>query len=236
MLIVHDKRLPEKYTRALSQKIGGASFLAFEGVPSSGYESIRAHPDIYFFQLDRDSLVHSPSVPDGYLKILRRAGVRLIKGAEDPGEKYPYTAPYNAVRVGDAVFCNSRYTDPVIKQMLKREGLRCVDVKQGYARCSVIPVSGNALITADRGIAEAAGREGFAVLLVTAGAVVLPGEKAGFLGGAAGVAGEKIFFLGSIETHPDSERMKEFLRGHSAEYRDIESEPLYDAGSIMLFQ
>lgn len=235
MIILHDKRLPDEYGKALADSMQDAVFIPFGGIPGRAYGSISCHPDIYFFQLDEKTVVHAPGVPQDVLETLEKHGIELIKGEEDPGSRYPGTARYNAARAGNLVFGNFEYTDPAIKKAAADKGLKCVNVKQGYTRCSLLAVNNGAIITADTGIARAARNEGLEVLLVTQGSVSLPGEKYGFIGGAGGSIQDTVILLGSIDAHPDSGRIKGFVAGNSARVLNAGNGPLYDAGGIMCF-
>jgi hypothetical protein len=235
MIILHDKRLPEEYRKALADSLQDAVFIPFRGVPGGIYESISSHPDIYFFQLDEKTVIHAPSVPQEVINMLEECGIELIKGEEDPVGRYPGTARYNAARVGGFVFGNFGYTDPAIKKAADGKNLKCVNVKQGYTRCSLLAVNDGAIITADTGIAQAAQNEGLETLLISPGSVSLPGEEYGFIGGAGGRIKNIVILLGSMDTHPDSGKIKDFVTRNSGRVLDVGDGPLYDAGSIMCF-
>ena len=68
-----------------------------------------------------------------------------------------------------------KYTAPELLHMAKSMGLTFIDVPQGYARCSCLPVDETSIITADRGIIGPCRAAGLSVLEVTPGQVLLPG-------------------------------------------------------------
>lgn len=239
MIIIHDRRMPREYLSAISGKLPGARLCPFGGAESAAgekaYDSISCHPDIYFFQIDPRTLVHSPSVPDDLLAALRENGIKLIKGGKDPFGAYPDTAIYNAARVGEKVFHKLEHTDAVLRRVVEEKDLKFVDVPQAYAACSVVPVGSRALVTADGGIARAARADGMDVLEVSAGSVTLPGERRGFLGGAAGIMPDGgILFIGDIEEHPDHEDIRGFAEEHGVSIMSLPSLPLYDAGRLVI--
>ena len=239
MLIIHDKRMPREYLAAIKAKLPDARLYPFGGpLDNNGekvYHSIFCHPDIYFFQIASRALVHSPAVPECLLSFLRKAGVELIKGGKDPAGAYPDTAIYNAAKVGGKVLHNLQHTDTVLRRVAEEKGLNFVDVPQAYAACSAVPAGERALITADGGIARSAQEQGIDVLEVSAGAVTLPGEKCGFLGGAAGIMPDGgILFLGDIEEHPDHEDIRGFAEKHGVSIMSLPSLPLYDAGRLLI--
>ncbi|MEA3489264.1 MAG: hypothetical protein U9R44_02840 [Candidatus Omnitrophota bacterium] len=234
VLIIHDKRLPGEYKKALKKKLPSADLLPFRGI-SNVYGSISCHPDICLFQLDRETVIHSPGLPGDQLLPLEKNGMELVEGEESPSGEYPHAARYNAVRIRNVVFHNFDCTDPVILEKIERRGLKAVSVAQGYTRCSVLTVGEKGIITSDRSIAGAAESEGFDVLVLSAGSVVLPGEKYGFIGGAVGVAPDgTVVFLGDPAFHPEGDEIIGFLTRYNIDYIALEGMPLYDAGSLLM--
>ena len=240
MLIIHDKRLPPEYTKALENRIPSLSLFPFGGpekhTVEKVYESILCHPDIYFFQLDEKTLIYSPGLEETRLEPLKANGIKLIKGEGDPRGRYPYTARYNAARIGEYLFHNLDYTDPVIIRKAREKGLELVNVPQGYTRCSVLAVSDEAVITADRLIAGAASKKDMDVLLLDPGSVLLPGESRGFIGGAGGRTDDgTIILLGDLRSHPEVSKIEAFLIKNASAYVLLEGLPLYDAGGLIAF-
>lgn len=239
MLILHDKRLPSEYKKALDVKLPSVIWVPLGGDDEPGvndtYASIACHPDIYFFQLGPKTLIHSPGLSERTLAPLREAGIELIRGETAPGGHYPDTAVYNALRVGNILFHNLKHTDPVILERSRGAGLKPVDISQGYSRCAALVVDEKAIITADRGIASAARNEGIEVLLIGPGSVYLPGEDRGFIGGAGGIGPNgEIIVLGGIRSHPQYDQIMHFIAGHKKEYVDVKGLPLYDAGGLFV--
>ncbi|MGB2661176.1 MAG: DUF6873 family GME fold protein [Candidatus Omnitrophota bacterium] len=233
--IVHDKRLPVEYKEALRAKFPSAVLHPFAG-RGEIYESISCHPDIYLFQLDEKTVIHAPGLPEEDLHALKRAGLNLIKAAEDPNGVYPGTVRHNASRVGRIIFHNLKHTDPIILEKAREKRLKHVQVGQGYTNCSVMVLGEEALVTSDASIAEKARAEGLDALHVSKGPVLLPGEKYGFLGGTSGrMPDGTILILGDIDSHPDAPKIKAFMAKHNAGYIDLKGLPLYDAGGLFIF-
>ena len=146
---------------------------------------------------------------------------------------YPYDVPYNACCTGQYFIHNLKYTAPDLLNAAKEAGMTLVDVPQGYARCSCLPLTGNAVITADQGIIRACRAAGMDVLEVTPGHVELPGYKYGFIGGCAGRVGDTVVFHGSLAGHPDEDRMRSFIEERGLKCIDFPEFPLTDIGSII---
>lgn len=232
-LVVHDKRVPAAYIDMLSERLGDVQFIPFGWEPAEAYPSVSCHPDIYMFRLDNETIVHSPTLPLDFLDRIASSGTRLIPGGSEPGSRYPHTALYNAVRVGDVVFHAFKNTEPVISEMARQKSLRKVDIKQGYARCSVLSCSDRAIITSDPDIREKALEEGIEALLITPGHIELPGEKYGFIGGTGALAPDgRVVVLGDISFHPDARAIYRFISEHSSGCEQTPGLPLYDAGGL----
>ena len=107
-----------------------------------------------------------------------------------------------------------------------------MDVKHGYAKCSICSVGENAIITADPSIAKTAKKNGIDVLKTEASHTRLDGYDCGFIGGASGDDGENIYFCGNLEKHPDGEKIKEFCKKHGRGVVCLSDEPLYDYGTL----
>ncbi|MFH1855909.1 MAG: DUF6873 family GME fold protein [Candidatus Omnitrophota bacterium] len=233
MLLIHSAQIPAKYISKLKEFMPTLTLLPlapFDNV----YHSIVSHPDIFFFQINKNTLVHAPIVAGEFIKKLKNTAIELIPAEKNPAGTYPATASINAARVGKYIFHNTHLTDAAIKREAEKLNLNFVHCNQGYSRCSVIPVKEKALITCDKGIKKAAQENGIEALSITPGNIELPGEKHGFIGGASGVLPDgKIFFLGDITKHPDFEKIRVFLKTHAVDYLSLEGLPLYDVGTLI---
>ena len=146
---------------------------------------------------------------------------------------YPGDVIYNGCSTGKYFIHNLKYTDEDLLRRVEDLGLKKVDVKQGYARCSITPVDEESIITYDRGIAQAMETAGIKALLVEPGQVELPGYDHGFLGGTSGRVGDEIIFNGDLSRHGDFERIKAFIEERGLRVIYFEGYPLRDIGSIV---
>ena len=147
-------------------------------------------------------------------------------------EKYPFDILLNAARVGDKLFCKAPYTSKSLLCAMKEIDVFPIDVKQGYAKCSTLIISENAIVTADASIARTAEKNGIKVLLISEKGVVLNGYEYGFIGGASGNDGEHIFFCGDLMSHPCGKEIESFCRENGKEPISLSNDPLYDVGTI----
>ena len=115
-----------------------------------------------------------------------------------------------------------------------KTGKRIIDVKQGYARCSVCLLGTKGAITADGGIGAVLRKLDVEVLEIQSGGIELCGYNYGFIGGASLVVDKTAVFFGNVEDHPDGKKILDFVRskGFEAEYPG--SFPLTDFGSAVI--
>ena len=174
---------------------------------------IKNHPDLLYCRLNEDT---------------------LFKGdASKLGPEYPEDIRYNAFSTGKYFIHDLRYTDSELLELTESLGLIQVNVRQGYAGCSIVPVDENAIITYDRGIAAKAVKAGLEVLTIESGHVLLEGYETGFIGGASGRIGDEIVFNGDLRKHPDFRAIIEFVEGRGLKVRYFPGYDLTDIGSII---
>ncbi|MBQ7703427.1 MAG: hypothetical protein IJT40_03535 [Firmicutes bacterium] len=161
------------------------------------------------------------------------AGVVFQGDPERLSPKYPGDVIYNGCSTGEYFIHDLRVTDPGLLDMVKRVGLRCVNVRQGYSRCSVLPVDGTSIITYDKGIDLACRAAGLSVLRIRPGHVLLPGYNEGFIGGTAGRVGDEILFNGDLSSHPDFGAIHDFISERDLGLKYFADHPLTDIGSII---
>ena len=149
------------------------------------------------------------------------------------GSGYPADVPYNACCTGRFFIHNVKYTAPELLDAAKSAGMTFIDVRQGYSRCSCLPVDETSVITADRGISAACRKAGLTVLEITPGHVDLPGYSYGFIGGCAGRIGNSILFHGCLNEHPDGKSIRSFIEARGLICVDFPSFKLTDIGSII---
>ena len=185
-----------------------------ETVKSSGitYEPVDSHPDIYMCSLGIDKPV-------------------FFGCPEKIGSKYPENIRYNAACTGKYFIHNLKYTDP---DLLKAaENTVKINVSQGYAKCSILIVDENSIITSDVGIYNSCYGK-LNVLLITTGHIKLKNFPYGFIGGTAGRIGNTIVFNGDLSQHPDFKRICSFISKRGLEIKYFKEYDLEDIGSIIL--
>lgn len=150
--------------------------------------------------------------------------------------RYPGDVPLNAARIGGRLVCNVANTAPELLEAARKMGLEIIDVRQGYAKCSLCIVSENAVITADEGLESALTQIGIDVLKIIPGCIRLPGYGYGFIGGCCGkLDAATMAFAGDVLTHPDGKKILAFLERYGVRALNLlgKGEKLLDVGSIL---
>jgi hypothetical protein len=230
-LVVADNRIDKKCETALTER-------GFELVKlppfSSLQEPVSAHPDMLFFAAKGRLVCHRDyfSVSEReMLRIANASGLSLDLSDEAVGTEYPRDVLFNAAAIGDKLICRRDTLSEKVAELYSED--KIINVKQGYAKCSVCAVNDNAIITADRSIAKEAEKNGIDVLLISQSGVRLDGYDCGFIGGASGCDGEKVYFCGNIDLHPDGERIRAFCERQGRKAISLSDEPLYDYGTLI---
>lgn len=157
--------------------------------------------------------------------------IRVSVIDEKLGSRYPEDICLDALAIGDVIVCREANTAQKIK-----DGKRVINVKQGYAKCSVCLLDEESAITADKGIAQALSKLGVDVCLIREGAIVLEGYSYGFIGGASAVIDKRVIFFGDIKKHPDSDRILDFINNKGFDVEYPEDVDLTDLGSAIVIE
>lgn len=136
----------------------------------------------------------------------------------------------NICIVGEYAICNEQ-TAAMSLSWLKK-----IPVKQKYTRCSICVVDEHSIITADHGIAQSCSGL-LDVLEIEPGHIELPGYDYGFIGGCSfKLNAHELAFTGSLQSHPDAERIQQFLSERGVEAISLTDGPLLDIGSAVPVQ
>ncbi len=198
-------------------------------------KAISWHPDIFLTHVGGDVIVHAPGVHPAVLQALYGHGFRLVRGDTELTADYPGDIAYNVAVAGAFYFHNLRHTDPVLRRELGKQGFEPVNVAQGYSKCSVSVVDEKSIITADKGIAKAAEKKGFEVLLVEARQnIALPGIGSGFIGGSSGMLGKDVWAVtGKAEKLASFQAISAFLQRKQINILSLSEETVLDTGSVL---
>lgn len=197
---------------------------------------VSSHADIHLFHCSGGSFISSKNFFDDFNKSIKEIGNTDICEknnnvccAEQLEGEYPKDVLLNAVIVGENLICNKITVCDSIRLLNKK----IIETKQGYTKCSVVPISHDAIITDDTNIYNAA-KQHLDVLLIGKGLVQLDGYNYGFIGGCTGKLSEGVLgFCGDINKCISKSEIISFCRNHRVECISLSSDFLYDYGSLI---
>ncbi|MGD0710126.1 MAG: DUF6873 family GME fold protein [Bacteroidales bacterium] len=226
MLIIADSRIPTEAKNKL-EKYGELVLLKTSGITEN---SISGHPDIFFCNTSA-GLIIAPNLPQQFKENLRDKNVSFIEGILPVGKTYPDAARYNAVITNHYLIHRIDISDAAIINDCKE--LVQINVKQGFSRCSLLPLKNNYYITSDEGIYKTLLQNKRKVLLVSPEGIILQDHQNGFFGGACGLNGNQLFILGTLKHYKDGKKVKSFAKSLGYEIIELYAGPLFDGGSII---
>lgn len=236
MIALVDERLGAEEERSLL--LIGARVIR---MPASRHlpEAVRSHPDMLAFYNDRH-LITSADYCEEHPHILNDIyeAVRSLKISctEDiHGASYPHDAIFNALVIKNYIFYKEDTVSAAVREHARERGLTPIPVKQGYPACTALAF-GNSAITADRGMAKAMSEVGIKVTLIENGGISLPPHEYGFIGGAAGVFGDKVYFIGDITRRRDFERIDSAIRAEGYTPVSLSRGAVRDLGRIVFIE
>ena len=200
-------------------------------------DPVSCHADMIMFSVGDTAVLPRRYVevyPDTVSLFRTRCGLRIIEDNSPRGKQYPHDVSLNVLLCGGYAFSLKKHTSGKVAEILSEKDIKHVNVRQGYSACSSLSIEGG-IITADPSIASAAESVGLDVLKITPGYIRLDGYSEGFIGGASGVCGKTVYFLGNIMTHPDKENIRGFLETHGYDMICLGNGELEDFGGIRFF-
>ena len=157
--------------------------------------------------------------------------------AKKAGEKYPENILLNCLYLNNTLYGKLDSVDDTVLDYCKPNGIKTVNVNQGYTRCSSLQISENAVITADKSIEKALKNNGADVLLINEGNIELKGYNYGFIGGAGFYDNGIVYFFGNIKTHPDYDKIREFIIQYNSNIEVLcQDMPISDIGGAVIIK
>ena len=227
MLAIIDSRSSEQAINNLKKYVTDVYMFQSDGITEN---SISGHPDIFIYQ-DKDHLIVSPNSPVDLFKFLDINNIAYLKGKKDIGNKLANSVQYNCLSTPQFLFHKSGYTDSAILDINKHKEF--VQLPQAYTRCSLVHLCEESYLTSDRGIEKVLLKRGLSCFYFNPEEIIIRDHDNGFIGGAVGIFGNKIFFNGNVELHVDGQRLKEHLLNLNFEIINLSDEHLYDGGCIL---
>lgn len=192
--------------------------------------AVKSHVDMAAVHLGGNTVV----VDKGQVALgcaLKELGCDVILTEYAVSGKYPNDVKINVALFGNTAVGAFRHSDVNFLKAISQ--YKKINVNQGYAKCSILPVNEKAVITDDESVCKAL-KNDFDVLLISKGNIFLEGHEYGFIGGtAAKISESEILFFGNIKKHRDYEKIKDFLGKHACREICFEGLPLTDFGGLV---
>ena len=148
-------------------------------------------------------------------------------------DTYPKDIILNGFITDEYFIHNLNYTDPILLET--QENKKLINVKQGYTKCSILPISDTAIITNDLGIYNSLDKNVFDILLVPPGDILLPSLNYGFIGGVGGmISKNKLALFGELNNYEYGNKIYKFLYKYDVEPIYLRKGKLIDRGSLLL--
>lgn len=165
------------------------------------------------------------------IKYLKENGFNVYETKEEIAGEYPDDIKLNVALFGNNAIGAFRFSDKNLCEAIC--SFQKFEVKQGYAKCSILPIDETALITDDISICNAL-KNSFDVLLIEKGDILLSRHDYGFIGGAsAKISKDEILFFGNLESHRNFNDIIAFIEKHSCKALYFKDVPLTDVGGMV---
>lgn len=200
---------------------------------SDVHEGISSHPDIQMYVIDKKNIIIQKNADKNFMDTLNSCGYNLIKSKDSLKHNYPGDIMLNAYSTESFFIHNTLYTDPHL--LCKIQDKTLINVKQGYTKCSILPVDNKAIITNDPSIERSLKKYDFDVLLLPYGDISLPGFNYGFIGGCGGKTTHgEICFFGHLKYYKYKNEVISFLHKYNIKPIYLYNGPLIDRGSLFI--
>ncbi|MBR2040764.1 MAG: hypothetical protein IJ945_00075 [Oscillospiraceae bacterium] len=196
-------------------------------------EGIASHADLQLLHLGGKSVL-TASCSKKSTDMLEMLGFDILSTEKTLDFSYPEDCLINAQIIGKNIIVNPDAADEKLMSFAEENNYNIIAVKQGYAKCSILAVCDDAVITADPGIAKILQQKEIEVLKIKEGGIYLKGYDTGFIGGCGGMVEEKILgTAGDLKSIKDYENIKDFLRNRNIYAENLGGKTLRDIGGIL---
>ena len=198
------------------------------------YDAIDGHVDIQLNIIDKKEkkiIIHK-DMNNSFIQKLKLYNINYIKSFNSLTEKYPGDIILNAAILDDDIIHNFKYTDKNLISCMTHKNF--INIKQGYSKCSILPVRKKAIITNDKGIYDTLKNNDYDILLLPPGDILLPNLNYGFIGGVGGKISENsLAFFGNLDYYKYGKEVKDFLSKYDIKPVYLREGKLIDRGSLI---
>lgn len=201
----------------------------------SMYEEISSHVDVFFAKITNKIIVE-PNLYD----IFKKYTENIIKGNTILKDSYPFDIAYNVCNIGKNVIHNFKYTDTKILEIIKKENLNMINIKQGYSKCSIAVIDSNSAIVTDKKIAEILIKNKIEVLLIDDDLDIKLlknngkySNMKGFIGGCITRIEDKVVIFGELSKIDKNEKIRKFIESRNIKIIEFRGMDVIDYGGIL---
>lgn len=201
------------------------------------YPEISSHVDIFTCKIG-DVLIVEPSQYE-QIKSKLTSENKILSGQENISLKYPDDIKYNVCTIGKKAIHNFQYTDPLIKEELRKQGYELISTTQGYTNCSIAVIDENSAIVTDKGLYKILQKHNIEVLyleyepdikLLTSDVY---SNKKGFIGGAVSRIGNEIVVFGDLNKIDKDNKIRSCITNKHLNIIEFENLDVIDYGGIV---
>jgi len=227
----------EKYYNILSIGLKDAGISALK-VPENPFvdKRLASHADLSVFYAGKGKIFLADYLKNTeFTDSLMAMGTEIFFPSEIQRAEYPNDCQFNICAIKNRFVYSQNVSSNAIVDYLTNDNLyKGINIRQGYAKCSICVVDDNSVISSDRGAANALKQNGFDVLEIEPGYIDLDGFPYGFIGGATfKIKNNLMAFTGSLKTHPDKKRIISFLKERGIEILYLSDLNIFDIGSAI---
>lgn len=197
------------------------------------HHAIDGHVDIQMNILDkakRKIIIHK-DIDLSFINELDKLNIDYVFSDKSLNTDYPKDIILNYLSINNLFVHNTKYTDKAVFNNINAQ--KIINVKQGYTKCSVLPINDNAVITSDKIIAKKLSENNIDVLMIPPKDILLPGMNYGFIGGVGGlISPNKLALFGQLSEYCFGNEVYNFLYKYDVEPIYLKKGKLIDRGSI----
>lgn len=197
------------------------------------HHAIDGHVDIQMNILDkakRKIIIHK-DIDLSFINELDKLNIDYVFSDKSLNTDYPKDIILNYLSINNLFVHSTKYTDKAVFNNINAQ--KIINVKQGYTKCSVLPINDNAVITSDKIIAKKLSENNIDVLMIPPKDILLPGMNYGFIGGVGGlISANKLALFGQLSEYCFGNEVYNFLYKYDVEPIYLKKGKLIDRGSI----
>ena len=232
--VLVDERIDDGKERALVLR--GYNPIRLPRDPCLG-EAVCSHPDTLLFKLGNEIFTtadYCDAAAYVFSDIREYAPhIRINFTSDVRSPRYPNDCKLNALVMGKRIFANTVSLSETVAMTARARGYEIIHTTQGYPACTVLALTEEHAITADKGMAKVLAEQGINVTLIREGHISLPPHEYGFIGGASGVTDGSVYFFGNLRSHPDAEIIENAINAAGLSAVSLSDEPLRDLGGMI---